>query len=253
MPFDLTGKVALITGAGSSAGIGFTTAKLLHEMGSKVFITGKSERIKDRANDLNCPYLIADLSNVRDVEILAERVKDEYGQLDILVNNAGMTSVDSGQGAESGDIESIDLQNFVASLERNLVSAFLVTKYSLELLKESGNPRVIMISSITGPLMAMKNEVSYASSKAGMAGLTKSLALDLAKYRILVNAIAPGWIATESQTSHEKKFGLNTPLGRSANAAEVASLVGYLASNEASYITGQIIAVDGGNSIQEER
>jgi 3-oxoacyl-[acyl-carrier protein] reductase len=253
MVFNLGHKTSLITGAGSSNGIGFASAKFLQSMGSKVFIAGKSDRIKDRAKELNCPFFIADLTKEEEVRNLISEVKKEFGSLDVLVNNAGMTSVIDTPGAESGNIENTDLNKFISSVERNLVSAFLVTKESLELLKKSKNPRVIMITSITGPFMAMKNEVSYASSKAGLAGLTRSLALDFAKDNILVNAIAPGWIQTESQTENEKEAGLNTPLKRSAKPEEIASLVGYLASDEAGYITGQVIAVDGGNLIQEER
>jgi 3-oxoacyl-[acyl-carrier protein] reductase len=253
MVFNLSHKTSLITGAGSNNGIGFVSAKFLQSMGSNVFITGKSERIKDRAKELNCPFFIADLTKEVEVENLLNEVKKEFGSLDVLVNNAGMTSVIDTPGAESGNIENTDLNKFISSVERNLVSAFLVTKESLELLKKSKSARVIMITSITGPFMAMKNEVSYASSKAGLAGLTRSLALDFAKDNILVNAIAPGWIQTESQTENEKEAGLNTPLKRSAKPEEIASLVGYLASDEAGYMTGQVIAVDGGNSIQEER
>ncbi|MEY3470568.1 MAG: hypothetical protein RLZZ575_1028 [Actinomycetota bacterium] len=253
MVFNLSHKTSLITGSGSSNGIGFASAKFLQSMGSKVFITGKSERIKERSKELNCPYFIADLTKEEEVSNLINEVKKEFGTLDVLVNNAGMTSVIDTPGAESGNIENTSLQKFISSFERNLVSAFLVTKESLELLKKSKSPRVIMITSITGPFMAMKNEVSYASSKAGLAGLTRSLALDFAKDNILVNAIAPGWIQTESQTENEKLAGLNTPLKRSAKPEEIASFVGYLASDEAGYMTGQVIAVDGGNSIQEER
>jgi 3-oxoacyl-[acyl-carrier protein] reductase len=253
MVFNLSHKTSLITGAGSSNGIGFASAKFLQSMGSKVFISGKSDRIKDRAKELSCPFFIADLTKEEEVKNLITEVKKEFGSLDVLVNNAGMTSIVDELGFESGNIENTSFDKFISSVERNLVSAFLVTKESLELLKKSKSPRVIMITSITGPFMAMKNEVSYASSKAGLAGLTRSLALDFAKDNILVNAIAPGWIATESQTENEKNAGLNTPLKRSAKPEEIASLVGYLASDEAGYMTGQVIAVDGGNSIQEER
>jgi 3-oxoacyl-[acyl-carrier protein] reductase len=253
MVFDLSNKTALITGAGSSTGIGFATAKFLKSMGAKVFITGKSERIKDRAQELNCPYFIADLTKEEEVKQLIEKINQEFKSLDVLVNNAGMTSVVDTPGFESGSIENTSHSAFIASVERNLVSAFLVTKECLELLKQSKSARVIMITSITGPVMAMHNEVGYASSKAGLVGLTRSLALDFAKDNILVNAIAPGWIQTESQTELESKAGLKTPLKRSAKPEEIASLVGYLASDEASYVTGQVIAVDGGNSINEDR
>jgi 3-oxoacyl-[acyl-carrier protein] reductase len=99
----------------------------------------------------------------------------------------------------------------------------------------------------------MRNEVAYGAAKAGLIGLTKSLALDEAKNAITVNAVSPGWIATDSQTEDEKKQGTKTPLGRSASANEVAALVAWLSTSEASYITGQNIIVDGGNSIAEER
>lgn len=253
MVFNLGHKTSLITGAGSSNGIGFASAKFLQSMGSNIFITGKSDRIRERAKELNCPYFIADLTKEEQVKELISKVSEEFGSLDVLVNNAGMTSVVDKPGLESGSIENTELSKFISSVERNLVSAFLVTKEALSLLKKSNSPRVIMITSITGPFMAMQNEVSYASSKAGLAGLTRSLALDFAKDNILVNAIAPGWISTESQTEKEKQAGLNTPLKRSAKPEEIASFVGYLASDEASYMTGQVIAVDGGNSIQEER
>jgi len=248
MVFDLTNKTALITGAGSGTGIGFASAKFLTSMGAKVFITGKSDRIIDRAKELNCPYFVADLTKEAEVLKLIKLVDQEFGQLDVLINNAGMTSVIDKSGIESGSIENTTYANFIAAVERNLVSAFLVTKEALYLLKKSKSPRVIMITSITGPLMAMSDEVGYASSKAGLVGLTRSLALDFAKDNILVNAIAP-----ESQTEKEKQAGLKTPLKRSAQPEEIASLVGYLASDESSYLTGQVIAVDGGNSIMEER
>jgi 3-oxoacyl-[acyl-carrier protein] reductase len=251
--FDLNGKTCLITGAGSSKGIGFASAKLLQKMGATVFLAGKSERVKDRAQELGCLYFCADLTKETEVKELFIKVSQEFKILDVLVNNAGMTAVNEQAGQESGDISQTSYEMFTASWQRNLGSIFLVTKAFLPLLRKSDNPRVVMISSITGTLMAMKNEVSYAASKAGISGLTKALALDFASDKILVNAIAPGWVATDSQLDSEVQAGLNTPLQRSARPEEIASLVGYLASDEASYLTGQIIAVDGGNSIQEER
>ena len=101
--------------------------------------------------------------------------------------------------------------------------------------------------------MAMANQPVYAAAKAGLIGLTKSLALDEAKYQITANAILPGWIATDTQSDHERQQGLKTPLKRSGTPAEVASLALYLSSPDAAYLTGQAIVVDGGNSIKEER
>lgn len=110
-----------------------------------------------------------------------------------------------------------------------------------------------MISSVTGALMAMRNQPIYAAAKAGMIGLTKSLALDEAKNSLTCNAILPGWIGTDSISEKEKLEGRFVPLGRGGRAEEVASAVAFLASEEASYITGQSIVIDGGNSIMEER
>jgi len=152
MVFNLSHKTALITGAGSGTGIGFASAKFLSAMGAKVFITGKSDRIIDRAKELNCPYFIADLTVEAEVLKLIELVDKEFGQLDVLINNAGMTSVIDKVGIESGSIENTTHAGFIAAIERNLVSAFLVTKESLYLLKKSKSPRVIMITSITGPV-----------------------------------------------------------------------------------------------------
>jgi 3-oxoacyl-[acyl-carrier protein] reductase len=110
-----------------------------------------------------------------------------------------------------------------------------------------------MISSTTGAVMAASGDVAYAAAKAGMVGLTRAMAVDEARRGITVNAVAPGWIKTGAQLEKEVRAGDMTPIGRSAAPEEVAAAVAWLASKEASYITGQCIVVDGGNSIQEER
>ena len=110
-----------------------------------------------------------------------------------------------------------------------------------------------MVASTTGTISAIHNNVAYAAAKAGLVGLTRALALDEAKNNITVNAIAPGWIATDSQTKFEILHGDATPMGRSGTPEEVASAIAWLCSPGASYITGQLIVVDGGNSIEEER
>lgn len=248
--FSLKGKKALITGAGSSSGIGFASATALKQLGAEVIITSTSNRIFDRATEIQARGLVADLCDERQVKELFSNIDS----LDILVNNAGMTSISNPAGfSEAGDVANMELSNWRLGMARNLDSAFLVTKYALPLLRKSKSGRIVMISSVTGAIMAMKNQPIYASAKAAMVGLTKALALDEAKNSITCNAILPGWIATDSISDKEKEQGRSVPLGRGGRAEEIASAVAFLVSEEASYITGQSIVIDGGNSIMEER
>ena len=248
--FSLAGKSALITGAGSASGIGFAAAKALRNLGADIAITSTTERIHDRAKEIGARGFIADLTKESDVKALAS----ELSRLDILVNNAGMTSVsEPAHSGESNDLSSMSLEDWHRGMSRNIDTTFLVTKHLLPLLRTSKSGRIIMISSVTGHVMAMKKQPVYAAAKAAMVGLTKSIALDEAKYGITCNAVLPGWIHTEAISEDEKANGASVPLGRGGTADEVASLIAYLASVEASYITGQAIVIDGGNSIKEER
>jgi 3-oxoacyl-[acyl-carrier protein] reductase len=248
--FSLVGRKALITGAGSPTGIGFASAQALRDLGAEVFITSTSDRILERASEIGAKGFIADLTD--EVEVTA--IANQVSSLDILVNNAGMTSVSSPMKSnEAADLASIELESWRQGMARNVETCFLTTKYFLPLLRKSSAGRIIMISSVTGHVMAMRHQPIYAAAKAAMVGLTKSIALDEAKNGITCNAVLPGWIATESISEEEKRQGLLVPMGRGGTPDEIAALVAWLATSEASYITGQAIVIDGGNSIMEER
>ena len=241
---------ALVSGAGAPGGIGFAIAKSLAATGATLFITSTTDRIHQRATELGATGFIADLTDLEQCQSIANQI----GELDVLVNNAGMTSINNPLGGdEASDLTRVTNEAWRRGIERNLDTAFNLTKAALPKLRNSKSGRIIMISSVTGGLMAMRNQPVYAAAKAAIVGLTKSIALDEARYGITCNAVLPGWIATDTQSKHEAIQGELTPFGRSGTVDEVAGLVTFLASKSAAYLTGQAIVVDGGNSIAEER
>jgi 3-oxoacyl-[acyl-carrier protein] reductase len=250
----LEGRVALVTGAGAVDGIGFAAAKLLAEAGAKVAITSTTKRIQDRLKELPAAAaakaaFIADLSDDSGANALVAAVRKHFGRLDILVNNAGM--VQTGRKNTASRVERIDNEEWRRALSLNLDTCFFVTRAAIPHMLRGRYGRIVNISSVSGPLVTFERGGAYGAAKAAMVGYTRSLALELARKGITANAIAPGWIETGSSSALEMRAGRNTPTGRSGRPEEVGAVACFLASEAASYVTGQLIVVDGGNIIQE--
>ena len=243
---------ALVTGAGSPSGIGFAIAAALGAQGRRVAITSTTDRIHERVRELEARGVtaagwVADLMKPAAAEGLAAAV----GPIDVLVNNAGMAVL--GVFDAPSPLEDMPVEVWRRSLERNLTSAFLMTRAVLPGMKSRRWGRIVHVSSTTGPIAGIAGDAAYAASKAGLVGLTNALCLEVAPFGITVNAIAPGWIATGSQTESEARAGRASPSGRSGTAAEVAAAAAFLCGAGASYVNGHLLVVDGGNRALESR
>jgi 3-oxoacyl-[acyl-carrier protein] reductase len=250
----VAGRVALVTGAGSAEGIGFATARLLAEAGALVAITSTTKRIFDRLAELPSAgeakaAFVADLTDPKAARDLVAAVKRRFGRLDILVNNAGM--LQTGRANKASPVEKISDTEWRRTLSINLDTCFNVTRAAVPLMLKRRYGRIVNISSVSGPLVTFPNGAAYGTAKAGMTGYTRSLAFELAGRGITANAVAPGWIATDSATDAELRAGRATPTGRAGRPEEIGAVAAFLASEQASYLTGQVIVVDGGNIIQE--
>jgi 3-oxoacyl-[acyl-carrier protein] reductase len=242
MKIDLTGKNALVTG--STRGIGRAIAEGLSESGARVAVVGRDlARAEEAATAIgnNAKGFAADVADTAAVSKLVDDVEKAFGGIDILVNNAGITKDNLVMRLKDEDWDAV--QN------ANLRGAFAAIRAASRGMMKKRNGRIINIASIVG-LIGNKGQANYAASKAGLIALTKSVAKELGSRNILVNAVAPGFIETEmtaAMTAEARAaLGQQIALERLGSVQDVAAMVAFLASDLASYITGQVFVVDGG-------
>jgi 3-oxoacyl-[acyl-carrier protein] reductase len=241
----LDGKVAIVTGG--SRGIGAAIAALLADHGAAVVVSGRDaarlqsavQRLEERG--VSVLGLVGDAGKREDADRLVEAAKERFGRLDLLVNNAGIT--------RDGLLIRMKDDDWDRVLETNLRGAFLMTRAAAKLMVRQRSGRIINIASAAGA-MGNPGQANYSAAKAGLIGLTKSTARELAHWGILVNAVAPGLIETDMAAAipAEAREALlaQVPLKRIGSARDVAEMVGFLAGDGAAYVTGQVFHVNGG-------
>ncbi|MGC6487452.1 MAG: 3-oxoacyl-[acyl-carrier-protein] reductase [Planctomycetota bacterium] len=243
----LTGKVALVTGA--SRGIGRAVAVELARQGAEVFCTSTKaggcdatlEAIAALENDVAAHALVCDVSDAASVDGLAKSVLDDKGALHVLVNNAGITRDGVFMRMSDADFDDV--------LSTNLRGAFLVCRAFARTMAKARGGRIVNIGSVVG-LSGNAGQVNYAASKAGLVGMTKSLAQELAGRGVTANVIAPGFIETDMTAAipeaHREAMQKQIPLARFGAPQDIAAATAFLASDAGGYITGQTLVVDGG-------
>ncbi|HSF95154.1 MAG TPA: SDR family oxidoreductase [Thermohalobaculum sp.] len=246
--FDLTGKVALVTGAGR--GLGRTIAQALAGQGALVVVNGRDPAPLEKTAGAirmaggRAAAMAADICDAADRAKLFERLRADHGRLDILVNNAGARARKTLGEFEAGDMERVAATNLFAPFELSRLAAPLMIA--------QGGGRIVNVASIAGPI-ARGGDAAYTATKAGVIGLTRALAAELGPHGITVNAIAPGYFATEANTEMAQDpqiaawLKTRTSLGRWGRPDEIGGAAVFLASDEASFVTGHLLVVDGGH------
>ncbi len=242
----LTGKIALVTGA--ARGIGKEIAITLASKGATVIVNynGSKERAEAvvseiKANGGQAEAMQCNVADFAASETMVKEVLAKYGRVDILVNNAGIT--------KDNLIMRMSEEDYDAVLDTNLKGAFNMIRHLSRAFLKQRSGKIINISSVSG-VMGNAGQSNYSASKAGLIGLTKSVARELASRNVCVNAVAPGFIATEMtevlSEDYMNKMKEMIPLGKLGNTKDIANMVLFLAGNQSDYITGQVIHVDGG-------
>lgn len=249
--FDLSGRVAIVTGGGS--GLGRQMARALAEMGADVVLCArKAARCEEAAAELSALGIRAlglrcDVTVADDVRAMVGRAKDEFGRVDILVNNAGRAWV--------APAATMAVEDWRRVIDVNLTGAFLCAQAAGNVMIAQGGGKIINIASVAGlggALPEVLDSVAYNASKGGLVNLTRDLAVKWGRHRINVNAIAPGWFPSQMSSGIVERLGDRlgraVPLGRIGGEDDLKGAVVYLASRASDYVTGQILAIDGGHT-----
>ncbi len=206
--FSLQGQAALVTGAGSASGIGFATARLLAEMGAQVSITATSARIFERTETLRAEGhvahgFVADLMDRSATRALIERAREALGPISILVNNADMAQ--TGVSEVDSPFHEFEDEDWDATLARNLGTCYNVTRAVLPEMIQRRYGRIVNVASVTGPLVSNPREAAYSAAKAAIVAMSRSIALEATPFDVVINGVAPGWIATEVVPSASRR------------------------------------------------
>ena len=254
---NFEGKIALVTGA--SRGIGRAIAETLAARGAKVIGTATSENGAQAISDYlgaNGKGLMLNVTDPASIESVLEKIRAEFGEVDILVNNAGICVLEDFLSADS-------FENRDKHFDINIKGVWNTTKAVLPSMFKTGAGAIVIMSSVTGDMVADPGEVAYATSKAALVGFTKAMAREVADKKIRVNAICPGYVLTplvegmaKQSDPEDPKRAIQeiadaVPLGRLADPTEIGELAAFLGSSESSYITGAQIVIDGGSTLPE--